>query len=205
MNSLILSKTFFPPFVMQFLSSCASHSPGGVRSLSRTASVRLQIQSPLWVGKPEPGLLMDHLGNPTRQVITDPCPTKTLLMWALDLVSDSLAKAWEGSDIRSHWCQGQMAWPLPDLWSWTSHSHGTPRWPQRAVFQQTPRHPRFPPHPRLAGIFTHPQSRIPASVLLGTWLAVPLSFSKCLCVWGWMGQRGPRGTGFGTILMTLTG
>ena len=54
------------------------------------------------MGRPEPGLLMDHLGNPTRQVITDPCPAKTFLMRALDLVSDSLAKAREGSDIMSH-------------------------------------------------------------------------------------------------------
>ena len=173
---------------MQFLSSCALHSPGGVRSLSRTASVRVQVQSPLWVGRPEPGLLMDHLGNPTRQVITDPCPAKTFLMWALDLVSDSLAKAREGSDIMSHWCQGQMAWPLPDLRSWTSHSHGTPRWPQRAVFQQTPRHPRFPPHPRLAGVFTHPVSPefLPLCSSEHGWLCLCPSQSVCVSEGGWV-------------------
>lgn len=35
MNSLILSKTFFLRFVMQFLSSCASHSPGGCKEFEQ--------------------------------------------------------------------------------------------------------------------------------------------------------------------------
>lgn len=99
-----------------FFHPVASHSPWVVRNLRSTASVRLEFHSLLWVGKPDSGLLMDHLGNPTLQVVTDPHPTKTFLMWALGPVSSSLAKAREGGVVMS-----QAAWPLPGLWSIPHH------------------------------------------------------------------------------------
>ena len=69
MNSLIFSRTFyFFPLKSSFFHPVASPSPRGVRSLRNIASGRLEFRSLLPAGKPEPGLLMDHLGNPTVQV-----------------------------------------------------------------------------------------------------------------------------------------
>ena len=173
---------------------------GGVRSLSRTSSVRLQFQSLLWVGETRARSLDRPSWKPHHADNHRPVPYKDISDVSFRSCIRFTGKGREGSDIVSHWRQWQLAWTLPDLWSWSwpSHSHRMARWPQRAVFQLTPHHPRSPPHPRLAGLFTHPLSpEYPASVLPETRLAVPPSFSKHLCVWGWMGRRS-RGTGFGT-------